>query len=569
MSVPAERLVKALQAADAAGDVEGARTLAKALRQMQAQGDQPAFDRDAFMAAEKEKYSPTAGMSTGDKLMAGAGKAFSDLGTGAKQMSTRLGNAVGLGRIAPDSFGDQVVQQQEADTAETRQLDQPLMDTKAGFTGNVAGNIAAAAPAMMIPGANGVAGAALAGGVTGALQPSTSAGEAAINTAAGTGLGALGQWGGGKVANWAGNRLANRASNAATQQSQNTVRDATIREGIDAGYAVPPSTTNPTAMNSVLESVAGKAATQQAASRNNQAITNRLVREDLGMAQDVPLTRDTLRQVRDDAGRVYNAVKQTGNVRADRQYFAELQQMVDDNQAIALNFPNAKSKVADETYETAVSLAESQFSADAAVEMVKRLRADAKANFKAAAFSPEKRAIAQAQWEGAGTLEDLIERHLQIQGVGDLATAFRAARTTIAKSHSAELALNEGTGNIQASKLMQQLRKGQPMTGGFSTIARFASAAPKATAEPTESGGVSALSAMMGMGAAGLGQAQLLAIPAARYGTRRALMTPAVQRRAALSSYRPGRTGNSALRGMQGLGQVAAPLSVASYAAEK
>lgn len=85
---------------------------------------------------------------------------------------------------------------------------------------------------------------------------------------------------------------------AATQQSQNSVRDATLREALEAGYSVPPATTNPSAKNVALESVAGKAATQSLASSKNQQVTNRLIRQDLGLADDVPLTPETLKSVR-------------------------------------------------------------------------------------------------------------------------------------------------------------------------------------------------------------------------------------------------------------------------------
>ncbi len=71
---------------------------------------------------------PTEGMSTYDKVMAGAGKAFADVGRG-------IGQLTGL------------TSQQDID--EAKRLDAPLMDTGAGLTGNVAGNLAT----MIGPGA--------------------------------------------------------------------------------------------------------------------------------------------------------------------------------------------------------------------------------------------------------------------------------------------------------------------------------------------------------------------------------------------------------------------------------
>lgn len=101
-------------------------------------------------APQEPAYDPTADMSTTQKVLAGVGKAFTDIGRGAGQL-------VGL------------TDQSAID--EAKRLDQPLMKTGAGATGNLLGNVAIAAPAAFIPGANTLAGAGLAGAAYGALQP--------------------------------------------------------------------------------------------------------------------------------------------------------------------------------------------------------------------------------------------------------------------------------------------------------------------------------------------------------------------------------------------------------------
>jgi len=533
---------------------------------------QPEFDRDAFMAAEQEKYSPTQGMSGADKFLSGAGKAFSDLGRGARQFSTELGNEIGLGRLMPASFGDQEVQRQRDDEAETRQRDAALMSAGLGKVGNLAGNITAAAPAMLIPGANTVAGAAVTGGVMGALQPTVNNEEFLRNTAMGAGLGAGGQWLGGKVLGAAGNALTKRSASAAQAQSQNAVRDQTLRDAMSEGYVVPPATTNPTAMNTALESISGKAATQSAASLKNQRITNSLVKRDLGLADDVPLTRDALKSVREKAGTAYRDIEHAGNIIADQQYLDDLVDIVGGNSTVSKNFPGAKVSADQSVVDLTDTLLQDKFTAKAALEYSKRLRSQSKDNFRAAyanGGAPEKLELARAQWDAAGALEDVIERNLQSRGQGALAENFRNARITIAKSHSAEAALNEGTGNIVASKLVNQLRKGKPMSGGFETIAKFGSVAPKSVAEPTQSGGVSALSAALAAGGVGLGQPGILAIPVARLLTRHALLSRRLQPNRALQNYTPSRTGTAALQSARGLGRVAAPLGVSAYATEQ
>jgi len=113
---------------------------------------------------DTNKPDPTEGMGTVDKLRAGFGKAFADTTRG-------LGQFVG----AVD----------RADVAETRKLDNALMNTGAGMTGNIAGNVAALAPTMFVPGAATLKGASLIGGLSGLAQPSTSTGETLMNTGMG------------------------------------------------------------------------------------------------------------------------------------------------------------------------------------------------------------------------------------------------------------------------------------------------------------------------------------------------------------------------------------------------
>lgn len=115
---------------------QAARTQQKPAPQMVKVGD-PGFD-------------PTEGMSGLDKLRAGMGKAFVDLGRGAGQLT-------GL------------IDRKEIDA--DKRLDAPLMNTGAGVAGNVLGNVALAAPAALIPGAATIPGGAAIGAVQGALQP--------------------------------------------------------------------------------------------------------------------------------------------------------------------------------------------------------------------------------------------------------------------------------------------------------------------------------------------------------------------------------------------------------------
>lgn len=93
---------------------------------------------------------PTEGMSGFERFAAGAGKALTDIGLGAKQL-------VGLAS--------------EKDVDEKRRLDAALMNTGMGKAGNITGNIGAMVPLAILPGAATVPGAALYGAAMGAVEP--------------------------------------------------------------------------------------------------------------------------------------------------------------------------------------------------------------------------------------------------------------------------------------------------------------------------------------------------------------------------------------------------------------
>lgn len=126
---------------------------------------------DPTFLGGKPLASPTEG---GSNVLAGAGKAFVDLGRGVRQL-----------------FNDSPQLQAEIDAAKKR--DAPLMSTGAGMAGNALGAVGMAVPLMAIPGVNTVAGSAALGGVAGFLQPVASDETRLAKTGYGTILGGAGQ----------------------------------------------------------------------------------------------------------------------------------------------------------------------------------------------------------------------------------------------------------------------------------------------------------------------------------------------------------------------------------------
>lgn len=197
-----------------------------------------------YMARQQQTpaYNPTEGMSGGEKFLVGMGKAFADLGRGARQVfdaSNAVQMTPELQRNDPEGYeymaglkDKSAALQSEID--ESRKLDAPLMasknevmgmDVRPAVWGNVTGNIAASLPAAFVPGANLAAGSAAAGGLLGALQPTTGDESRLTNTALGAGAGLAG-FGVGKLANKAVSSAAKRVGLIESKVAAKAAADA-------------------------------------------------------------------------------------------------------------------------------------------------------------------------------------------------------------------------------------------------------------------------------------------------------------------------------------------------------
>lgn len=162
---------------------------AEVLRQHpEAAGQQQA----AQQAPQQPQANPTDGMSTGDKLAAGVGKAFVDTGRGAMQAQSELGDSARNASLAAEglptnSAPSAQTQSITTNVAESRKLDKALMATNAGQAGELLGHMVIAAS---IPG--GVGAQVLSGAAQGALTPTAGGESRAANAAVGGGLAGAG-----------------------------------------------------------------------------------------------------------------------------------------------------------------------------------------------------------------------------------------------------------------------------------------------------------------------------------------------------------------------------------------
>lgn len=298
---------------------------------------------------------------------------------------------------------------------------------------------------------DGGAAAQLAAGMAGAMIPSAAMAGAASR----------------------GNKLAQAASENAADLSRNAPKYNTLKESLDAGYVVPPSSVKPTLANTVKESISGKIATAQVASSKNQAVTDSLVRKALGIADDAPLSSEVLSKYRADqhaAG--YEPLRNLGGIQTDAKFGQDLADITKKYTGKG-TIPAIQKTEIDELVQAHRAAG---FDAGDAVDAIRVLRDNAKD-----AFRKGDSALGKANRDLASAYETMFDRVLPN---GALLDDYKAARANIAKSFTVEDALREGAGTVDARKLAAQLQKGAPLSGELKTIAKFASNFPKAAQPP-------------------------------------------------------------------------------------
>lgn len=341
-------------------------------------------------------------------------------------------------------------------------------------------------------------------------QTAASAAGAAIGEQAGGPTGAMI----GAMAPAAGSAAyqATRGQTLANRQTANATRDATLAQAREAGYRFPPAETNPTLVNRALEGMAGKLSTRQMASAKNAEVTTNIAKRSVGLKPDDVLDETSLTKVRDQAGQAYEAIKTLPKpFQADPKLRADIQSLDSAVSRAAKEYPDLVKNPGIDELKTALASKQTH-QPEAIVELIKDLRFQAKQNYKgsfAAQKPAEQIALADAQRKSADILESFIERSLSRTGQSGLIKDFREARTTIARAHDIDSALNEASGTVNAKVFSSLSDKGRPLGGGLETIARTHKAFPHDLKTPESIGsqpGVSPLDYSLGA-ALGLGGA--------------------------------------------------------------
>jgi len=451
--------------------------------------------RESFLDILRDEVK---GADAGTRNIAGFGTALSDVYQGAKQF-----------------FG----------AGDRTQIEAQQVLSDAAPVGSVAGNVAMTA--IPFAGVTKIGTAAKVGGGLGALQPV--AGEQTaeniakgklLNAAGGAVFGAGGQ----ALANKSGQMLADKLQTLQAQKKINAPRDQMLQEAIDLGLVATPSSVNPSAANTVLESVGGKALTAQQASNKNAGIFDDVARKTVGLASDEPLTSEAMQQIRKQAYQTgYEPLQQIGIIPTAKKFDDALLRIGRDRVGAGTIKATERADITD----LVQSHRNTYFDTGDAVNAIRVLREDAQQAYRAG-----DKALGSAQRAIADAYENEIEDVLRASGKNgaELLRNFREARKLMAKAHTIEDAIVEGGGTVNVRKFAQQLQRGKPLEGDLKTVAAFANNFPKASQPAAQVGGagVSALNAFasLGLGAGGayaggpegalLGAIPFLTRPAAR-----------------------------------------------------
>jgi hypothetical protein len=270
-----------------------------------------------------------------------------------------------------------------------------------------------------------------------------------------------------------------------TKRVSGELKRAQIDQGVsqakEAGYSLPLSQVNPSLANQAIEGVAGKIKTAQKLAEKDQFNSNRLLREHYGVPEEVPMNQQTLSQIRADAGKAYEAVRNSGRVTAGEDYFKKLDEIAAPYKSAAKDFPeSARTDITDAVN----AVKQGSFDASSAVDQIRLLRGKADA-----AFAKGDKALGRSYKDISGALEDELGRHLERTGANpNLIQDYQAARRTIAETYTVQKHL-QADGNIDAIGLARELKKGAPLQGNIRTIAEFGQQFPKVARLPEKAGG--------------------------------------------------------------------------------
>ncbi len=450
------------------------------------------------------------------------------------------GAMYGMGYLGPKSL---VGMDKPGEVADWKASMAGLGTTAGGTVGQIAAYAAPGALVAPFLGAS-VPVAAGVGVAEGLMMPAESIGERAINTVASGGGAVLGQAGGNALAQRVTKRATDKSTEMASLKAMRSTRDNSLKGIQAAGYSVTPSQAHAGLFPRFMEGISGKFKTEQAMGLKNQPITNRAANSALGLPSDTSLNDAALDAYRLGVSQPYRDVA-------------------------SLPKRNTVKAASNYTDWDAPTQAVKGFDPKEALESLKDARYNAKMYWRGANMgNPEAMALARQTDDIADNLEQQIERYAIENGDDTLVQRLRDSRTKISKSYLIEKALNDTTGDVDATILGKELSRGNLVPDELMPAARLGQGFKEVARVPKSGDAtpITALDWLLGSGIGGTaamfhpaGLALAAAPAATRLGMRQGLLSGPVQRTLVQPKYSIG-LANKVLPGL-----LDNPLSKAFY----
>lgn len=524
---------------------------------------------DPGSKAYREKYGAASGQSGFENFASGVGAQAVNRAASLGNMLSGAGDAIeSVGKTNPLSPGGLALaglgkfagSMTDERRAELMARNEDVLDTKGGKAGALTADIAATLPF----GAS-LGGATAGGAFLGLSDPNAQSGMDRLkSTAMGAGFGL----GGGALGKWGSAALTRNLARARINRANAAPMVETLARGQKAGLVAPPATTNPSLLNRMLESFAGKEAIEQEAALMNAGKMQEAARRYLGVADDMPLKVENLRQLRASRAPIYDDVNDVidkiGGVGGDKRFVDDLLAL-EKRWGGSSKFQRLLPEYRDIRLMGRDLRKGTPYSGNEAMKLVADLRKQA-----GKAFANRQKSLGHAQRDAADAIERLMEREIGRRAAGNLGRGsvgrryarglindWRAARVADAKTYAVERVMNQATGNLQGAKMARELARGAPLSGEMKDMAKFVSAFTSTGKEPTRSAGVNALTTLFGVESAMLGHPGPLVLTPARLGMGKLLLSKPYQKYSSVPKFKPGRA-----RVRRGLGRVLAPFAM-------
>lgn len=452
----------ALQKADASGDIEGARQLAAYIRTQSAPPTVKSYDAvngqtvPTGSPAAVAARSPVAGNSFGQNALIGAGKFYTDMGLGGRQIYAQAADVISpqdknlSGLITGQQPSRTAALEQEA--ADKRAIDAPVMGTVGGKVGQIGAGALTAIPLSAIPGANTYLGAATIGGGFGALTPTTQNDSRLLNTGIGAGLSVAGKYAGDKLSAW----LSARQSSPVPVNELTPAQQQAAQSGQQIGMTLTPGQASG---NKALQQLEAKLESQpwtsgpfNALKRSNQEALNSQWAQQIGETGN-SVDATVLGRANDRLGQVFDSVRDPSRVLSVNPQATKSAIDTIDQDVQGLIPGSIRDNPLVKQLETVTS------TGSANGEQLGSLSSKlGKAAFKQMTSPSGDRDMGQALYAVKEHVDDLVEQTLNPQELAEYSAARGQYRNLMTLTSRVGI-VNPSTGNISGASLANKLQQ--------------------------------------------------------------------------------------------------------------